>query len=317
MNTNVKVGIATAIVAALVALIVLDQKTTPPDAASAPPADPGTITLTPGAEPASTRVRDHEIENILQRAEADFGRTLEKGEPAKSAIKQNEERNEKNIRPVGGDEYVIKDKDTLESISQARYGSKRHVNRILEANPGLKPGALRVGKTLIVPPLPEHRPSPLAADPAPERIADPAPAAETAKAADSGPKEYTVAQGDTLMVISQKAYGTARHYKKIFEANRDRIADPNNLNIGVKLSLPDVAAAPAGTVATSTTLPSSDGKSHTVAERESLWKIAERYAPQKGKGILEMMQAIVAANPDKLANEGSLLRLGWKLVIPD
>ncbi|MBV8880721.1 MAG: hypothetical protein JO332_12190, partial [Planctomycetaceae bacterium] len=46
MNTQVKVGIAAAIVAALVALIVLDQKTTPKDDAAqrtSTGGDPATI----------------------------------------------------------------------------------------------------------------------------------------------------------------------------------------------------------------------------------------------------------------------------------
>ncbi|MBV8880735.1 MAG: LysM peptidoglycan-binding domain-containing protein [Planctomycetaceae bacterium] len=53
---------------------------------------------------------------------------------------------------------------------------------------------------------------------------------------------YTVMQGDTLYGISVKVFGTPRHYERIYEENRDRIADPNTLQIGLNLKLPDVPA---------------------------------------------------------------------------
>lgn len=322
MNTNVKVGIAVAIVAALVALIVLDQKTTPGDTASSPPPDANSVTLVPTADPAGQRVKDNEIDTILKRAEADFNKTLEaKPAPAKSAIKQGEERNQKDIKPVGGDEYVIKDRDTLDTIAQAKYGSKRYATLIVEANPDLKPTSLRIGRKIVLPAMP------VKADVAVTAPVEPAPVAAVEKpkeVAAAAPKTYTVAQGDSLMVVSQKVYGTARHYKKVYEANKDKIADPNNLLIGLTLNMPEITAASAGTVPTAVTVGTSapvtapaGGKVHAVAEKESLWKIAEKYAPEKGKGVLQMMKDIVAANSDKMKDEGTMLRLGWQLIIPD
>jgi len=51
---------------------------------------------------------------------------------------------------------------------------------------------------------------------------------------------YTVVQGDTLYGISVKVFGTPRYYERIFEENRDRISDPNTLQIGLNLKMPDV-----------------------------------------------------------------------------
>ena len=64
-----------------------------------------------------------------------------------------------------------------------------------------------------------------------------------------------------------------------------------------------MAAAPAG------------ARVHQVQPNDSLWKIAERYAGDRG--VLEMIEAILKANPDKLKDEKSLLRVGWSLVIPE
>jgi nucleoid-associated protein YgaU len=308
MDTKIKVGIASAIVAALVALIILDHKTTPADSAAAPPASTdATATLVP-ADPAGQRVRDAEIDTLL-RSSGEFNKTLETApaDPSKGAIKQGEEKNQKDIKPVAGDEYVIKEKDTLETIAQARYGSKSFSTLIIEANPGLKPASLRIGKRIVLP---------AKVEPAVAVVEAPKPpAAETAKS-------YVVAQGDSLMTVSQKVFGTARHYKKIYEANKDVIQDPNILVVGRTLKIPDLTSAPAGSGTVATVAPAppaapAGAKLHTVGDKESLWKIAEKYGIEKGKGVLAMMKDIVAANPEKLKDEGTLLRTGWALVIPE
>lgn len=41
------------------------------------------------------------------------------------------------------------------------------------------------------------------------------------------PGKYTVARGDSLWRISQKHYASGRYYKRIYRANRHRIADPD------------------------------------------------------------------------------------------
>lgn len=50
---------------------------------------------------------------------------------------------------------------------------------------------------------------------------------------------HMVAAGDTLGHISQKYYGKAGAYMKIFEANRDILDDPNLIKVGQKLKIPE------------------------------------------------------------------------------
>ena len=50
---------------------------------------------------------------------------------------------------------------------------------------------------------------------------------------------HMVAAGDTLGHISQKYYGKASAYMKIFEANRDILDDPNLIKVGQKLKIPE------------------------------------------------------------------------------
>jgi len=49
---------------------------------------------------------------------------------------------------------------------------------------------------------------------------------------------YTVVAGDSLSKISKKFYGDANHWRRIFEANRDLISDPDEIYPGQTLKIP-------------------------------------------------------------------------------
>ncbi|MGD8896590.1 MAG: LysM peptidoglycan-binding domain-containing protein [Acidobacteriota bacterium] len=53
------------------------------------------------------------------------------------------------------------------------------------------------------------------------------------------PKIYEVVGGDTLSKIAKKYYGDATKYMKIFEANKDQLKDPDKIQVGQKLKIPD------------------------------------------------------------------------------
>jgi nucleoid-associated protein YgaU len=95
-------------------------------------------------------------------------------------------------------------------------------------------------------------PKPAAADavicPSPAAPDAPKPAATipaAPKPADEAPKTYTIVQGDNLYGISQKLFGTTRHVERLYQANKDRIKDPNTLQVGINLRVPEIAAQPA------------------------------------------------------------------------
>lgn len=56
----------------------------------------------------------------------------------------------------------------------------------------------------------------------------------------SGDREYTVVRGDTLSDIAQAHYGKASRWRLIFEANRDRIDDPDLIHPGQVLRIPSL-----------------------------------------------------------------------------
>ncbi|MGA8406937.1 MAG: LysM peptidoglycan-binding domain-containing protein [Candidatus Acidiferrales bacterium] len=69
-----------------------------------------------------------------------------------------------------------------------------------------------------------------------------APAAAAAAASAGGPsssaRTYTVQPGDSLSKISKQFYGDANKYMKIFEANKDKLSDPDKVRAGMDLVIP-------------------------------------------------------------------------------
>jgi nucleoid-associated protein YgaU len=52
---------------------------------------------------------------------------------------------------------------------------------------------------------------------------------------------YTVKAGDTLSKIAKQFLGDANAYMEIFNANRDQLSDPNRIQPGQELKIPQTA----------------------------------------------------------------------------
>jgi nucleoid-associated protein YgaU len=68
-----------------------------------------------------------------------------------------------------------------------------------------------------------------------------APPSEEAEAPAEAPsvRTYTVVSGDTLSAIAQQFYGDANAYMRIFEANRDKLDNPDLIYPGQELVIPE------------------------------------------------------------------------------
>jgi len=65
--------------------------------------------------------------------------------------------------------------------------------------------------------------------------------AQSAAAAGGGSssnRTYTVQSGDSLSKIAKQFYGNANDYNKIFEANRDKLQNPDKIQAGQELVIP-------------------------------------------------------------------------------
>jgi nucleoid-associated protein YgaU len=51
-------------------------------------------------------------------------------------------------------------------------------------------------------------------------------------------RTYTVVKGDSLSKIAKREYGNANAWRRIFDANRDQISDPDLIHPGQVLRIP-------------------------------------------------------------------------------
>ena len=56
----------------------------------------------------------------------------------------------------------------------------------------------------------------------------------------TGAQTYTIEKGDTLSAISKRFYGKAKFWRRIHEANRDTIEDPDRISPGQTIKLPAI-----------------------------------------------------------------------------
>jgi nucleoid-associated protein YgaU len=64
-------------------------------------------------------------------------------------------------------------------------------------------------------------------------------APKNAPAAASEPRTYVVAGGDSLSKIAKKFYGDANAWRRIYEANKDVVKNPDVIQPGWKLRIPE------------------------------------------------------------------------------
>jgi nucleoid-associated protein YgaU len=98
--------------------------------------------------------------------------------------------------------------------------------------------------SLVAPPGCGPKPTTQPADASATTQADGSPAGDP-RSADNGTglsrvpgKIYLVQQGDTLYSLAERYYGHSKFWRKIWTANRNRLTNPNDLPVGMKLIIP-------------------------------------------------------------------------------
>lgn len=130
--------------------------------------------------------------------------------------------------------YTVRAGDTLSEIAQSELGSARRWTEIVAANPGLDPSKLRAGKAIQIPGAGSSSPS--RAD-----SAAPKAAPKAASSAGDGGRTWTVAKGENLWKIAERALGDGKRWKEIAALNPR--ANPDRLVLGQVLRLPGAATA--------------------------------------------------------------------------
>jgi len=169
----------------------------------------------------------------------------------------------------------------------------------------------------------------------------PPPPRPTTPPAPSGPREYTIIEGDTFSSIAEEYLGDARKSALIEQENPG--IDPTKLAIGQKIKLPGQVAAPVSGGASSATTPSptapggaasvvaapvrspapgaatgagalaTDPGRHTIKQGDTLASIAERYYGTKAESA---WRRIFEANRGSIGDDPARLKVGTVIVIP-
>lgn len=222
--------------------------------------------------------------------------------------------------------------------------SKETVDRIAEGLGNLVQSMAEASKTKVAQetttePVPVIHPPAPAPGPAPDD-AQATRAATVEKlrtvVARSAPRVYVVTDGDNLATVAKKAYGPEEgnrmvNIKRIFEANRQTLASPDEIFIGQQLVIPPPAepkpekdgsrqALPKALFEPVQSIgkqqldamgkPSLGGRCYLVKDGDSLWKIADS---QLGTGA--RYEEIAKLNGDVLKDKNTL-RVGMRLRLP-
>ena len=119
--------------------------------------------------------------------------------------------------------HEIRPEETLGHLAQRYYGSARHWDRLVEANPSIDADRLRVGQKIRIPAASVAR---VASKAAP---ATPLP---------DGPR-HTIDEGETLSSIAADHLGDTKYWFRLYEFNRAAIGpDPDRLVVGMELAIP-------------------------------------------------------------------------------
>jgi nucleoid-associated protein YgaU len=140
--------------------------------------------------------------------------------------------------------------------------------------------------------------------------------------------QYVVQPNDSYWAISERVYGTGAFFKALYEHNRKRMKNPDELKVGQVLSVPDESTlrrnypdlCPKPRKPTATTQQrvisasariGGNGRVYTVADGDTLFEIArhELGKPARWSEIYQL-------NRDLLGDDFDYLRPGTELILP-
>jgi len=159
--------------------------------------------------------------------------------------------------------YVVKQGDTLRSISMKFYQSKEYYSLLAETNKIMLINDMKVGDTLTIPALPAGSAS------ASGKKQD-----NSAYAKVTLPATYLVQPGDTLLYISKLFYGSQDYVELI--APKKKLKTEEVLKGGGSLPIPAIPKTKPSGSSTGKT-PAAAVKNHTVQKGETLSSISRTY----------------------------------------
>ena len=137
-----------------------------------------------------------------------------------SISKEDLNNSEKEVTPKY--DYVVMANDSLWKIAESKYNDGFVWTEIAKINNINKPYQLEVGQKLVLPKLDKK-----------EVIV-----VNQNKNTTISVGEYKVVKNDSLWNIALRAYGDGYQWTKIWQENKSKLIDPNQLEIGMTLVVP-------------------------------------------------------------------------------
>lgn len=136
----------------------------------------------------------------------------------------------------------------------------------------------------------------------------------TAAAPKESGRTHVVAQGETFVSIARAVYGDGRYFQALVDANPT--VTPEKLKPGMTISLPPDSQVKdshkTSKPAASSSSKASDGKTYTVQNGDSLYKIAKKLY---GNG--EKSEDLYQANKQTIGPDSTRLKIGMVLTLPE
>ncbi len=129
-------------------------------------------------------------------------------------------------------EHTVSKQETMQTISRRYFGSPDNWGVIARANPFVDPQKLREGMIIRIPKDPDNIQGVVVG-----RDTEPG-VIESHTPNESAVIEYVVRPGDSLSKIALNIYGSTRHARFIYDANRDKLRSMDDISIGQLLRLP-------------------------------------------------------------------------------
>lgn len=141
------------------------------------------------------------------------------------------ESDEPGATPTRRVRHTVAKNESLFAIAKRYYGDGNKWRLIKDANPTKVDanGGVRQGVTLEIP---------ADVDGAAPRPPKPSGQATPPRPTLSEPISYTVKKNDSLSEIAQRFLGSARRMSEIIAANRGKISDPDDIRVGMVLTIP-------------------------------------------------------------------------------
>ncbi len=141
--------------------------------------------------------------------------------------------------PQTGTTYTAKSGDSLWNIAERVYGDGSQYTKILDANKDKisNPNSIYAGQVLVIP---------SASDKASTSNTHTKTTTQNSGNTTTTPEPktgttYTVQSGDSLWNIAEKYYGDGSKYNLIYNANKDKISNPNSIYAGQVLAIPSAS----------------------------------------------------------------------------